>query len=78
MMFRTKVGYLWRRFRSGTATFFCTRWSQATAPRGYRMRRRSLGDDTVGRAFAPQLGDGTVRTGADYDAAKLGREEGWR
>lgn len=77
-MFRAKVGYVWRRFRATTATFFRNRWSQATAPRGYRMRRRSVDDDTVARAFAPQLGDGTVRTGADYDAAKLGRQEGWR
>jgi hypothetical protein len=77
-MIRAKVGYRWRRFSGGIATHFRNRWAEATASRGYRMRRRSMGDDTVARAFAPQLGDGTVRTGADYDAAKLGRQEGWR
>jgi hypothetical protein len=31
-MIRSKVGYLWRRFRAGVAVFLRNVWAQVTAP----------------------------------------------
>jgi hypothetical protein len=67
-MIRTKVGCLRRRLRVGVATFLRNLWAQATVPPPPAPLTYRPWPKPGGRGW----------TKADYDAAKLGREEGWR
>jgi hypothetical protein len=48
-MNRSKVGYLWRRFRGGMATFLRNLWAQMTAPPG--SGPRGLGPHWTGEDY---------------------------
>jgi hypothetical protein len=61
-MIKTKLGYVWRRFRHIMANILRSLWAQATAPPDSSGRFGSVG---------PRW------SGADYDAAKVEQEEGY-